>query len=222
MSMQGKRIVAVGATGVLGSLLVKSFVDEGAEVIQTTSSAEKLASLGAGARLLDLNQPNSIAAFAAELVGLPIDGLVIAAGKVAFGLASEMPAEVTQHLMQVNATGPIQLINALASNLALPESSFILTLSGKVAEIPTAGIAAYSASKSALFAYSVAAGRELRRAGIRWVDARPGHTETGFASRPLFGTAPNFPQGYEPAQVASRLVAAILEGDKDLPSAAFD
>lgn len=222
MTLQGKKIIVVGATGVLGSLLATSFAQQGADLILTTSSQSKLSSLGAAGRLLDLADPDSINQFANHFAGVAIDGLVIAAGAVAFGPASDVPAEITDKLMQVNATGPIQLVNALAQSLALAETSFVLTLSGKVAEIPTAGIAAYSASKSALFAYSVAAGRELRRNGVRWIDARPGHTETGFADRAAFGSSPAFPQGYEPSRVAARLLTAILEGEKDLPSSAFD
>ncbi|MCU0266703.1 MAG: SDR family NAD(P)-dependent oxidoreductase, partial [Actinomycetia bacterium] len=93
--------------------------------------------------------------------------------------------------------------------------------SAVVAEHPTAGMAAYSASKAALTAHDVAVGRELRRAGIRVVDARPPHTQTGLAQRPLAGTAPRLPAGLAPDAVAARVVAAIEDDERDLPSAAF-
>ena len=35
------------------------------------------------------------------------------------------------------------------------------------------------------------------------------------------GTAPRFPQGLNPAAVAGRIVAAIVDGSTDLPSTAF-
>ena len=82
-------------------------------------------------------------------------------------------------------------------------------------------MAAYSASKAALMGYDAAAARELRREGIRLVDVRPPHTETGLAQRPLAGTAPRLPQGLEPQQVADRIVAALRDGEKDVPSSAF-
>jgi cyclic-di-GMP-binding biofilm dispersal mediator protein len=63
--------------------------------------------------------------------------------------------------------------------------------------------------------------RELRRDGIRLVDARPPHTETGLATRPLAGTAPKMPEGLAPEAVAARLLAAIVEGERDLPSTSF-
>jgi cyclic-di-GMP-binding biofilm dispersal mediator protein len=53
------------------------------------------------------------------------------------------------------------------------------------------------------------------------MDARPGHTETGLASRPLFGSAPAFPTGMAAEFVASKIVEGILNGATELPSEAF-
>jgi NAD(P)-dependent dehydrogenase (short-subunit alcohol dehydrogenase family) len=90
-----------------------------------------------------------------------------------------------------------------------------------VAEAPTAGLAAYSAVKSALHAFGVAAGRELRRSGIRLIDARPGHTETELSLHPLAGERPAFPTGLAPQVVARRIVDALAGDEKDLPSTSF-
>ncbi|MFM9133338.1 MAG: short-chain dehydrogenase, partial [Actinomycetota bacterium] len=59
------------------------------------------------------------------------------------------------------------------------------------------------------------------RAGVRVVDARPPHTETGLATRAVAGPAPQLPQGLEPPAVAARIVAAVTGGETDLPSSAF-
>jgi hypothetical protein len=53
------------------------------------------------------------------------------------------------------------------------------------------------------------------------IDARPPHTETGLADRPLAGTAPRLPRGLEPADVARRIVAAIEAGESEVGSAQF-
>jgi cyclic-di-GMP-binding biofilm dispersal mediator protein len=84
-----------------------------------------------------------------------------------------------------------------------------------------AGMASYSASKTALLGYAQAAAREFRKLGISWIDARPGHTETGLAGRAIFGTAPGFGAGLAPEKVAKRIVEAILNDEKDLPSTSF-
>jgi cyclic-di-GMP-binding biofilm dispersal mediator protein len=53
------------------------------------------------------------------------------------------------------------------------------------------------------------------------VDARPGHTESGLATRAIFGQAPNFGAGKTVPEVVTRIVTAIKEDEKDLPSTAF-
>jgi cyclic-di-GMP-binding biofilm dispersal mediator protein len=100
-------------------------------------------------------------------------------------------------------------------------SPFACTISAVVAEQPVAGMAAYSASKAAVTAFDAAVARELRRSGIRVLDARPPHTETGLASRPVAGQAPALPRGLEPQAVAQRIVTALLDGERDLPAASF-
>jgi cyclic-di-GMP-binding biofilm dispersal mediator protein len=43
----------------------------------------------------------------------------------------------------------------------------------------------------------------------------------GLTGRALAGTAPRLPQGKDPAAVAERIIAAMADGEKDLPSTAF-
>jgi cyclic-di-GMP-binding biofilm dispersal mediator protein len=62
---------------------------------------------------------------------------------------------------------------------------------------------------------------EVRRRRIRVLDARPPHTETGLAERPISGTAPRFATGLDPEAVAQRIVDAIVDDERDLPSTAF-
>ena len=76
-------------------------------------------------------------------------------------------------------------------------------------------------SVKAMPCFNEALSRESRRLGVRVIDARPPHTETGLATRAIAGTAPNFPQGLSPISVAQRIVSAIATGETDLPSSAF-
>ena len=125
----------------------------------------------------------------------------------------------------MNVLAPMRIISAgipaLLDSASAGRKPVVVALTGIVVELPTAGLASYSASKAALAAYLSAAGRELRRSGIRMLDAHPGHTETGLADRPLFGTAPAFPAGHDPAAVADRVVRAIVDGETALPASAF-
>jgi short-subunit dehydrogenase len=82
-------------------------------------------------------------------------------------------------------------------------------------------MAAYSAAKAGLTAFDAALATELRRRRIRVLDVRPPHTETGLATRPVAGEAPRLPQGLDPDAVAERVVRALADDERDLPSTAF-
>jgi len=110
---------------------------------------------------------------------------------------------------------------ALRESAEAKRGPFVAMISAVVAEQPMPGMAAYSAAKAALTAFDAAAARELRRGGIRLLDIRPPHTETGLATRPRLGTAPKLQEGLSPDSVAERIVTAITSGEKDLPSSAF-
>lgn len=217
--LSGSVVLVVGATGGLGSLLSQQLEAAGATVLRSGRTSATLAA--------DLRDDSAAATLieAAAAVHGRLDGLVIAAGVVAFGPASDVSDATLRELFDVNTLAPVRLVRAATPHLAAAAQSggapFVVTLSGVVAESPTAGLAAYSASKAALAAFTQAASRELRRASIRIIDARPGHIETALSTYPIEGTAPAFPAGLAPEAVAARIVRAIVDGEKDLPSGAF-
>ena len=225
-SLTNATVLVIGAAGGIGQSLCAALTDAGATVIGTTKDTGKLSSLAAttsSQRVLDLADGDSIAAFLDDIEAddVALTGIIVAAGVVGFGNAVDVPAAGFDRMMAINATGPIHVLSALSPIVGKSGDGFIVTLSGMIAETPMAGLSAYSASKAALHAFSVAAGREFRRLGVRLIDARPGHTESGLATRALFGEAPNFGAGFTTDAVAARIVAAIVNDEKDLPSAAF-
>ena len=226
MNLDGTVVLVVGASGGLGSRIAAHLRAAGATVVRTGRSAATLS--GSDAYLGDLRAADGPASLVAAAVAAHgrLDGLVVAAGVVAFGPAAEVSDATLDELFAVNTLAPIRLLRAamphLLDSAAHGRDPFVVTLSGAVSERPTAGLAAYSASKAALAAFASASGRELRRCGIRVLDARPGHTRTPLTSRALTGTAPSFGAGLDPDAVAARIVVALRDGERDLPSAAFD
>ena len=83
----------------------------------------------------------------------------------------------------------------------------VVAITAVVAEFPTAGMAAYSASKAALAAYLAALRRERRKELATVLEVSPGHMETGFADRALAGEPPPLPEGED----ADELVETALE-----------
>lgn len=229
-TLQGKRILVVGASGAFGQEFCNQLMNQGAAVLGTARTNESSVRLRADLAqrlILDLVSSESISNLAAYLNAAPepLDGIVLAAGLVAFGSIAETPPSVTEKLLRVNALGQMQLVSLLLPKLANSSEAgrepFVLSISGVIAELPMAGLAAYSASKTALLGFAQAAAKELRKAGVSWIDARPGHTESGLAGRAIHGNAPNFGEGKEVPAVVQRMVAGILNSEKDLPSTSF-
>jgi short-subunit dehydrogenase len=230
MQFENKTFLVVGASGALGAEFTQALHQRGATVLGTATSNESAGKIPAVASvrlLLNYEQPESIETLGDYLLAsdAPIDGVINAAGLVAFGPASETEPEVAERLMRANALGPMQLLGALRPALALSAQAgsepVVVNFSGVVAEQPLPNLAAYSASKIAIHGYLQALTREWRRDGIRVLDARPGHTETGLAGRAIAGTAPQFPQGMTAEHVVNRVLRALAEDEKDLPSQAF-
>lgn len=228
MDLSQKRVLVIGANGVLGALIASQLQQHDAAVIGTARNAESSLRLdGALAErlLLDVEDASSVSTLVGYLATQQLDGIVNATGRVGFGAPGDTSTADAAHLMQVNHLGPAALITgllpALKASAAAGNGPVICSIPGVVAERPFPGMSAYVASKSAHAAWLRALRLDLRRDGIRVLEARPGHTETGLAARALFGTAPRFATGLDPAIVAARIVRAIQNDETELSSDAF-
>lgn len=121
----------------------------------------------------------------------------------------ELDDDTLRALLDVNLIAPARLAGAAAARMA--RGGAILNISAIVAEMPTAGMAAYSASKAGLSAFDAALGRELRREGVRVVDLRPPHLATGLETRPIAGEAPALREGEDPGGWARRIADELME-----------
>jgi cyclic-di-GMP-binding biofilm dispersal mediator protein len=125
--------------------------------------------------------------------------------------------------MQINNLGPAAVISALHPLLVMDKEteSFVAGITGVVSEKVFPGMSSYTVSKTAHASYLATITQEFRRDKIQVTDAKPGHTETGLASRAIFGTAPAFPEGMTASHVVSVLLAGIKEGKSVIPSTEF-
>lgn len=221
MSIAGQSVLLVGASGGLGSALAAEFERRGATVTSVARNQERLAALGGRSVALDLRTPDAcqLAVAAAVDYGGKLDVVVNAVGVVAFGAVADLSSDAMEELFLTNTFIPIMLATAALPHLQ--EGGAIVNISGVIAEQNLPGMAAYGASKAAVKSFGEALAREARRSKIRVIDARPPHTETGLADRPIEGTSPKMPEGLTPAHVASVICDALESGAKDLPSSAF-
>jgi len=223
VNLAGSIAIVAGATGGLGRAIALELQKAGAQVRVLVRKASKLDSQLVGCRSVEceITDVRAMRTALRSLVdaGEQVSVVVNATGVVAFGPIEETNDETIEWLAMVNYTAAVQLIRESIPLMASPGA--IVTISGVVAESPVANMAAYSASKAALHSATVAIGREIRRRGISLIDARPPHTETGLANHPIAGTAPKFPPGLTPQAVAQRIVRALAQDERDVPSSAF-
>lgn len=221
--MAGRSVLVAGATGGLGSAIAANLARRGVTLTLVARDRDRLADLDVpGHRLaLDLRDPHSCEAaiWAAVDHAGSLDVVVNAVGVVAFGPIEELSVDTMEELFMTNTFLPIVLAKAALG--AIAEGGVIVNISGVIAEQNLPGMAAYGASKAAVRSFDGALAREARRRKIRVIDARPPHTETGLADRPIEGQSPKMPKGLDPAAVAATICDAIAGNTTDLPSAAF-
>jgi cyclic-di-GMP-binding biofilm dispersal mediator protein len=228
MEFTGKNILVIGGSGVLGAELVRQLSAHGAKVMATARNAETAAKIPAEATLklvVDLEIPESIKTLTDYLLDAnsPINGIINAAGVVGFAKATETSSQDSAKLMQINNLGPAAIISALHPLLVLDKDteSFVAAFTGVVSEKVFPGMSSYTVSKTAHASYLATITQEFRRDKIQVTDAKPGHTETGLASRAIFGTAPAFPEGMSASHVVTVLLNGIKEGKAVIASTEF-
>lgn len=212
-----KIAIIAGGTGGLGSAIRRELEAKGCVVV-TISRAH---TGGSSHIATDLRSPDAAAKAISEVVAQhgSADIVINAMGVVAFGPIDTTSVDTIEELFLTNTFGHIFLMQAALQNLKT--GSVLVGISGVIAEQNLPGVSIYGASKAATRSFNEALGREARRSGIRVIDARPPHTETGLASRAIAGPPPKFPIGLDPTHVAQRIVQAIADGETDLPSGAF-
>ncbi|GAA5165621.1 SDR family NAD(P)-dependent oxidoreductase [Ornithinimicrobium tianjinense] len=223
--LRGSHVAVVGASGALGSRLVELLHERGATVTVVGRDEQRLWPLARGGAVVvgdlsDSSLGDRLVSVVEEHFGGRLDGLVNAAGVVAFGPVSELPDDVAEQLALTNLVGPLCLLRRVVP-LLQRSSGFVAQITGVVAEQAFPGMAAYGASKAGLAAASSSLARELRRDGVDVIDLRPPHTETGLAERALSGTAPTMPTGLDPDHVAARMVQAIVDRERVVGPAEF-
>lgn len=207
-------VVVVGATGDLGAAICDELLSRGAIV------------LGAGRHgpdiTMDLRDSRAGDAVVRGALGTQgrLDGVINAAGVVAFGTLIDTDDVTIEELFLTNAMGPLWLARHLLPALA-ENHGFFANVTGMVAEQSTAGLVAYGASKAALSHALSGLRREARSMGVHVADLRPPHIATGLASRAIAGTAPELGHALDPDDVAARIVDAIAADEAEVGSAAF-
>ena len=181
--LSGKRVAILGATGAIGSSILRHLHAAHAHPLAFGRSAEKLAAISgvtAESQVLDLRKPDDWDSAIAAMA--PLDGLVVATGKLEvlpFGL---LTAEKFAETLETNVVAPAAFLRCLLRAKKLNPGASVVFI-GSISGIRgAAGHAAYAASKSALLGLVRTLALELAPRKIRVNTLSPGLVDEGMGA----------------------------------------
>lgn len=190
--MNDVRVVVTGSGSGIGRETALMFARAGARVFIgdiDQAGGSETASLASGQRnearfvRLDVNDPESIDAFAAE-VG-PAEVLVNAAGWDRHEMFMENEPAFWDKVVGINLMGPIRLCRAFLPAMIDEKKGKIVNISSDAGRIGSSSETVYAAAKGGVITFTKSLAREVARYGINVNCVCPGPTDT-----PLFHAAP--------------------------------
>ena len=179
-SLQGRRAMVTGASGLLGAHFARVLHGAGAEVVlaarRLDACAALAAELGGGARAvaLDVQKPETIAA-SFDAAG-PLDILVNNAGIAATAPFLEHALEDWDRVLDVNLRGAFLVGQEAARRMVAAKSGgSIVNIASVLAARVIPGVAGYTAAKAGLVHLTRQMAVELARHGIRVNAIAPGY-----------------------------------------------
>lgn len=219
MELDGARVLVAGASGALGGQLADALRDRGATVVAGGRDADRLRDVAERCGTdpvtfdaVDVDSCTAAVDAAVEALG-GLDAIVVTVGVAGFGRALDTEPAVSEELFAVDVLGPMALVRAAARHLG--EGGTVAVFSAILADLPTAGMADYSAAKSALSTWLQVLRREERKR-FTVLDVRAPHLDTGLETRALAGEPPRLPAPMPAADVVTLVVQALDQGASEI------
>jgi NAD(P)-dependent dehydrogenase (short-subunit alcohol dehydrogenase family) len=190
--LSGKKVLMTGAGGLLGSDLSRAFAAEGADMVLTSRTADKLNRLAEEIRALGVRSAAIAADFtrnqdidrlaerAWEAFG-GIDVVVLSSQppNPQFGDLLSTPDHILEGLQRSIVWGPLRLMRALAPKMMTAGGGSVVTFTSSTGFDPTPGFAAYGLAKGSLWLLTLYMAKEWGKRGIRVNALQPGLIATG-------------------------------------------
>jgi NAD(P)-dependent dehydrogenase (short-subunit alcohol dehydrogenase family) len=213
-SLQGQVAIVTGASGALGSEVVKSLLSTQATVVgidrtQADSGPQDAGMSRFAANLTDPREVKQLFAKVSAQFG-KIDVLVHVMGGFAGGASVAETDDATwQKMMDINLNAAFYVLRAVVPVMRQAGRGRIIAIGSRQAVQPAAGVGAYSASKAALVSLVQTTALENKDKNIRANVILPGTMDTA-ANRMAMPKA-NFAKWVKPSHVAELVV--MLAGD---------
>src|SRR5262245_8042321 len=180
-----RHVVVTGGTGALGAAVVKAFVEAGATChIPAIESAPPTGNLPDSQQIsvaanIDLSSEASVEDFYAKLPAL--HAVVNIAGGFAYAPIADSAAKVVQQQLSMNLLSCVLSCRAAVANFRKAgKGGSIVNISARPALNPRQGanMTAYTASKAAVAAFTVALAEELKNEDISVIALAPSTIDT--------------------------------------------
>lgn len=212
-SLLNKKILVTGASSGIGESVVKLLATQGASLIITGRNEEKLSQLKKELQdsvsrsiAADLSVAEGVERIITECEGL--DGVVHCAGIVEPTAIKFLKQKHIQKTFAINFEAPVLISSGLLAKNKINKNASFVFISSVSSLNPYPGSVVYSASKSALEAYSRSLALELASQGIRSNCIAPAMVKTPmfdkFDDEKMKEHGENYPLGFgEPIDVAN-------------------
>lgn len=221
---QGRTALITGASYGIGTAFAQRLAADGAHLILTARSGDRLETLAAELRnkydvnvtIIEADLAQSAAPqFIFDEVqrqGLQVDLLVNNAGFGAAGDFAKQPLARQLEMIQVNVTALVALAHLFVQPMLQRRAGAILNVSSTAAFQGVPYMAVYSATKSFILIFSEALWAECRDYGVRVSSLCPGATESNFGA--VAGTAKRKMRGnvQTAEEVVDEALAALAQG----------
>jgi len=189
-TLQDRHVVVTGGTGALGAAVVKAFIQAGAAchipAIESVAPSGRLPDSGkiTIATSIDLADEASVRGFYSKLP--PLHAIVNIAGGFAYAPIADSTAKVLQQQISMNLVSCVLSCRAAVANFRLggpdgvKRGGHIINISARPALNPRQGanMTAYTASKAAVAAFTVALAEELKNENISAIALAPSTIDT--------------------------------------------
>jgi len=183
-TLQDSHVVITGATGALGSAVAKALVEAGAHchvpAIETAVPSDRFPKDKVSVTTsIDLSDEPAVSGFYAKLP--PIHAVVNIAGGFAWAPISDSPMKVFEQQLSMNFLSCAMSCRAAVANFRKAgRGGHIVNISARPALNPRQGasMTAYTASKAAVAAFTVALAEELKGENISVIALCPSTIDT--------------------------------------------